>query len=204
MNSPAGKAFMILFVWASADIEEGQKWLGRISAWNPVAMNTVTAQDMTTFNAITEAMVPKHAYGTVFGLVLYELTPEILDVMAEHAALQPNNPEVILGVHEFRAEAPKPSVDTVFANRCPHFMIEVIPTATTVDQFEKNLAWAQKFYEALKNTDPSNFLPASYPPLTRAADIDLKLYYGSRYNDLKRIKQQYDPANVFKHTVVQL
>ena len=195
---------MILFVWASTDIEEGQKWLGRISAWNPVAMNTVTAQDMTAFNAVTETMVPKHAYGTIFGLLLYELTPGILDVMAEHAPLQPNNPEASLGVHEVRAKASKPSVDTVLANRCPHFMIEVIPIAATVDQYEENLAWAQKFYEALKNTDPSNFLPATYPPLTRTADIDLKLYYGNRYDDLKRIKRQYDPANVFKHTVVQL
>jgi hypothetical protein len=48
------------------------------------------------------------------------------------------------------------------------------------------------FYAALK-TDPSNFLPATYPPLTSTEDLNLKLDYGSRYEDLKKIKQQYDP-----------
>jgi hypothetical protein len=47
-----------------------------------------------------------------------------------------------------------------------------------VELFEENLAWAQKFYAALK-TDPTNFLPATYPPLTSTEDLNLKLNYGS-------------------------
>jgi hypothetical protein len=204
MNGPAGKSFIILFVWASHDIEEGQKWLARISSWNPVAMNTVTAQSFATFGEITESMVPKHAYGSMFSLGLHQLTPEVLDVMAEHAKLQPDNPEVILGIHELRAESPKPSLDNVFVHRVPHFTIEVIPMAASAEKFEENLAWGKKFITALRKTDSSNFLPSTYPPLTDTNDLDLKLNYGSRYDDLKRIKRQYDPENVFKHTVIQL
>ncbi|KAJ5128222.1 hypothetical protein N7448_001940 [Penicillium atrosanguineum] len=204
MNGPVGKSLVVLFMWASADTEEGQKWLSRISSWGPVAVNTVTVQSLADFNAITDSMVPKHTYGTMYSLCLHQLTPEVLDVIAEHAPLQPNNPEVIFTAHEVRAEALKPSLTNVFINRIPHFTIEVIPMAASAEKLEENLVWAQKFIAALKSTDPRNFVQSNYPPLTSTNDLDLKMYYGSYYNDLKKIKQQYDPDNVFKHTVIRL
>lgn len=115
MNGPAGKSFIVLSVWAPPDIEEGQKWLARISSWNLVVMGTVTAQSFAAFNVITASMVPKNAYGSIFSLGLHQLTPEVLDVMIEHATLQPDNPEVMSGIHELRAESPKPSLDNVFS-----------------------------------------------------------------------------------------
>lgn len=76
--------------------------------------------------------------------------------------------------------------------------------AASAEKFEETLAWGQKFIAALRKTDSRNFLPSTYPPLTDINDLDEKLNYGSRYDDLKRIKRQYDPENVFKHTVIQL
>ena len=158
MNGQAGKCFLVLFVWASDDTKEGQKWLSRIASWGPVAMNTVTVQSLAAFNAITDSLLPKNAYGSIYSLCLHQLTPEVLDVMAEHAPLQPNNPEVIFGVHELRAEAPRPSLSNCYVNRVPHFTTEVIPMAASAERLEENLAWAQKFIVALKSTDPGNFV----------------------------------------------
>lgn len=166
-------------------------------------MSTAAPTTMAAFSEATDALVPRRAHGTIFSLNVIDLTPQVLDVMGTHAPLQPNNPEVIFGVHELRADAPPASMGSVFVSRSPHFLIEIIPITTSAEAVDEAVAWGRQFYEALKKTAPANILPA-YLPLTRTEDVDLKAVYGSQYETLKAIKDQYDPDNTFRHALGQL
>lgn len=81
LNGPAGKALGVFFIWASSDLEERQKWLQKVLSWLPVAMSTVQPTTHKEFRTFANSMVPKHAYGTIFTINLYDLTPEVLDVI---------------------------------------------------------------------------------------------------------------------------
>lgn len=202
-NGPEGKALAAFFVWASEDLEEGQGWLSKVSSWAPVAINTVPTTTMAGFNEISASLIPKCTHGTIFAVNVHELTPGILDVISIHTALQPNQPPTLFGIHELRAEAPWSPAGSVFATRSPHFLIEIIPMTEEAEALDDVQAWGRNFYNALMKTNPGNINRAAYLPLTRSKDIDLKLTYGSRHETLQKIKQEYDPLNVFKHSLVK-
>jgi len=135
---------------------------------------------------------------------LRELTPEVVDIMSKHAPLQPNSPATLLGIHELRACAPQPSMNTVVDNRCPHFVMELLPTVQDAQLLDAALVWARELYDALMGTDPANIMMYTYLPLTEPDKVNMKGIYGEKYETLKRIKYRYDPENVFKLALVQL
>jgi hypothetical protein len=204
LNGPAGKTLSLFFMWASSDLEEGHQWLSKVSSWLPVAISTVQPTNQKDFGAFANSMIPKHTYGTIFTVNFYDLTSEVLEVIGIHAKRQPNNPELLFGIHELRSDAPrKPNVDTVFDNRVPHFLIEIIPLASTPEVLTEGITWGEAFIDALRNTDPTNIVPATYISLTPNKELNMETIYGSRHETLKRIKKQYDPQNVFNNALPQ-
>lgn len=150
-------------------------------------------------------MIPTHTYGTIFTINFYDLTPEVLDVIGTHGKKQPNNPELLFGVHELRHDAPRePNIETVFDNRCAHYLIEIIPLGSTPEILAEGIAWGQEFISALRKTDAKNIIPSTYISLTSPEEVDMKKIYGSRYEVLKGIKEQYDPQNIFNNTLTRL
>ncbi|KAJ6015947.1 hypothetical protein N7540_010538 [Penicillium herquei] len=204
MNGPMGKTLTVLFLWASSDISEGQKWLSTVSSWGPVAMATVAPTTIAAFNEVTNSMVPRKAYGTIHAPIFRCLTPKVVDVICQHGPLQPNNPEVLFGIHELRADAPMSSKGSIFNGRQPHFVVEIIPITGSLDTLDETIAWGQKFNDALLGTDAANRLSCNYIPLTPSKDLDIKGIYGSYYETLREIKAELDPDNKFKNALVQL
>ncbi|KAJ5698053.1 hypothetical protein N7462_000058 [Penicillium macrosclerotiorum] len=204
-NGPTGQALVILMIWASSDMDEGQKWLSKVSSWAPVAMNTVAPTTVAAFNEVTAGLVPQTTYGSMYTADIHELTPEVLDVIGTHAPLQPNR-EVLFGAHELRADTPSSgtaNTNTTFDTRIPHFLIEIIPMSSSQNTAGAAIEWGQRFYHALMSTDSANILASTYISLTPSERVDKNAIYGSRYETLKMIKGRYDPQNVFKHSLVQ-
>lgn len=203
-NSPVGKALTVLFVWASSDLDEGQSWLSKVSSWAPVAVNAVIPCTLMAFNEIADSLVPKKVFGSIYAFTIYSLTPEVVNVISKHAPLQPNSPDVMYGIHEFRAGTPYLETGSVFYSHCPHVIIEIIPISQTPEKVDEAVTWAQRFHLELSQTDPANIPPFCYIPLTPSTGLDMKAIYGSKYEDIQAIKKQYDPLNKFKNALVQL
>lgn len=204
MNSPEGKVFAIYMVWSSSNLEEGQKWANKVAALAPVAVNNVIPTTILDFNKLAASFTQKKTYGTIFCPGFYELTTEVVSVMGVYADNQPDYTGLAFGIHELRSEAPREFTNSVFNARDPHFLIEIVPMVSSAERFDEMLDWGQRFYDALMKTDPANIYPISYIPLTPNERLDTKIVYGDRYETLKSVKEQYDPHNVFKHTIVQL
>ncbi|KAJ5621833.1 hypothetical protein N7528_005065 [Penicillium herquei] len=204
LNGPMGKSLTVLFLWASSDIDEGQKWLSTVSSWGPVGMSTVAPTTIAAFNEVTNSLVPSKVYGTIHAIPFRSLTPEVVDVICKHAPLQPNHSEVLFGIHELRADAPMPSNGSVFNARQAHVVIQVMPITGSLETLDETIAWGQKFNDALLETDAANRLPCSYIPLTPTKDLDFKGVYGSKYETLRQIKAELDPDNKFKNALVQI
>ena len=166
-------------------------------------MSNVLPTTMTAFNEITNSMVPKQVYGTMHSASFYKLTSEVMDVICEHAPLQPNNPEIMFGIHELRAEAPKPSGSSVFNAHFPHFAYEIIPMVSSKGSMDDALEWGRRFHEALLKTDPANVCPAVYVSFIPSKEMDVKAIFGRKYEPLRLAKKQFDPHNRFNTALVQ-
>lgn len=204
MSSPEGKSLAVYLVWSSSNLEEGQKWANKVAALAPVAINNVIPTTILDFNKLAASFTQKKTYGTIFCHGFYELTPEVVSVIGVYAESQPDYTGLAFGIHELRSEAPREFTNSVFNAREPHFLVEIVPMISSAEAFNEMLDWGQRFYDALMKTDPANIYPISYIPLTPNERLDTKIVYGDRYETLKRVKEQYDPHNVFKHAVVQL
>jgi FAD/FMN-containing dehydrogenase len=89
-----------------------------------------------------------------------------------------------------------PTDDTAFVHRNAPFDLIVIAGGFREDETEKNVAWARAASEAMRPFGSGaayvNYLGADAgPDLVRAA-------YGSAYDKLVRLKDRYDPDNVFR------
>lgn len=202
-NGPEGKSLAALFVWASEDLEEGRAWLSKVCSWAPLATNTVATTVIADFAEYTAALLPKSTYGSIFAVNVNDLTSEILEIISNHTALQPSTPPILFGIHELRAEAPQSPAGSVFNTRFPHFLIEIVPMTESVETLDGVLSWGQNFHAALMKTNPENINKVAYLPLTKSQDTDFEVVYGSQFETLKKLKENYDPLNVFKHSLVQ-
>lgn len=203
LDGPEGRMFNLFLMWSSPDLEEGRKWVEKLASLAPIAVNNVAETTILGFNEMAATITEKKTYATIFCPGFYELTPEVVDVIATFTNRKPNYPGLVFGIHELRSEAPREFENSVFNARDPHFLVEILPMYSSFVAFEGLLVWGQQFYDALMKTDPSNIYPISYIPLTANERLDFKTIYGDRYETLKRAKQEYDPKNVFKHAIVQ-
>lgn len=203
MDGPGGRLFTIFVLWSSSDLEEGQKWVDRVAELAPIAVKNVAPTTILEFSEVVATLTEKKSYATIFCPGFYDLTPEVTDVIGTYAKNRPNYPGPALGIHELRAEAPREFANSVFNARDPHFLVEILALAASPEAFEELREWGQRFYDALMKTDPANVYPISYIPLNPDERLDFRLIYGRRYEILKKAKQQYDPSNAFKHSVVR-
>ncbi|CAI7608296.1 unnamed protein product [Penicillium manginii] len=203
IDGPGGRLFTIFVLWSSSDLEEGQKWVDRVAELAPIAVKNVAPTTILEFSELVATLTEKKSYATIFCPGFYDLTPEVTDVIGTYAKNRPNYPGPAFGIHELRAEAPREFANSVFNARDPHFLVEILALAASPEAFEELREWGQRFYDALMKTDPANVYPISYIPLNPDERLDFRLIYGRRYEILKKAKQQYDPSNAFKHSVVR-
>lgn len=203
VNLPMGRSLAMFFLWASSDQDECQKWLLRVCSWAPVAHNMVTPTNLAALNEVQSEMTRASIYGSMFAPSFYKLTPEVLDVICEHVSLQPDNPEVVLGFHDLRAEVPRGASNSIFETRYPHYVVEIIPMTSSKEDLPAVMAWGQRFYDALLKTDPTNMLSSNYLPLTPPEKADPKKIYGANYEIFHMLKKRYDPSNNFSTAIAR-
>lgn len=73
--------------------------------------------------------------------------------------------------------------------------------SATVENKNASMAWAEKTWARIAQTDPSNLLPGTYISLDRPASdtapVPLSRLYGSNHEELRALKKEFDSNNVF-------
>ncbi|PYH44023.1 uncharacterized protein BP01DRAFT_383828 [Aspergillus saccharolyticus JOP 1030-1] len=122
VNTTHGQALMVLFVWASSDIEAGMEWADKICTLAPTC-------------------------GRVWTINMKRLTEEILAVITNHLVKIPGHPHTLFSLHELRTGTPSAQAepDSVFTAREGHFVFEIICGAQEEQNLDAALAWGQGF-----------------------------------------------------------
>ncbi|PYI02033.1 D-lactate dehydrogenase [Aspergillus sclerotiicarbonarius CBS 121057] len=205
INTPTGKAFIVLFLWGSPDLDTGRIWLDKVSTLAPVAFNSV--QETTPPAWLDEAsrLSPKDSRGRVWTINIRQLTDEVVHVMGTYTTKMSSDPRVLFATHELRPASPSahPTPDSVFPCREGHYMFEIIGATDTPEDLDAILAWGQEFQTALARTDPGNILDAPYMSLSAPEELDTTKVFGEDYEFLAELKRTRDPRGVFDAAIPQ-
>lgn len=198
-----GKLFAVLFAWSSDDLDSGLAWLRRVASLGDVLQNGVGPKTVRAWLDESGVFVPKSAYGRDCTVSVARLTDEAVSVIGEHVAGMPTDPATLFSMHELRGKSTVARADSVFAARTPHFVLEMIATSSSPEQASEAWAWATGFRKAVEGTEAGNLLGLTYITLTPPEDADLVKVYGAYWETLVRVKNVYDPRNVFRHALPQ-
>jgi FAD/FMN-containing dehydrogenase len=124
-----------------------------------------------------------------------ELSDGALDVIVEHAQQAPSpHCEVIIAALG-GAVARVPADATAYAHRDTPFLMNVHGRWERPEEDEAGMAWARGLYAA---AEPYAAGSAYVNFLTQDETNRIQAAYGGNYERLARIKQQYDPENLFR------
>ena len=114
----------------------------------------------------------------------------------------------MFAIHDVRGTALKCDVGSVFGTRNPHFLLEILGGAMEIQNKEQALKWSTSLWQDLEHIDPGNLLPSAYISLDRPNDTPghaaLSKIFGSNDHEVLKLKEEYDPENVFDLAVPKL
>ncbi len=126
VNSPQGRAICVSFTWSSEDIEAGRTWLSKVEALVPVTMNTVTETTIPDWLNANMALVPESAHGVSYTHNFRKITSEVAAIIGDSFAEMSDDAGCMLAIHELKGPSVGPHKDSVYGNRDPHFMLEIL------------------------------------------------------------------------------
>lgn len=126
VNSPQGRAICISFTWSSEDIETGRTWLSKVEALVPVAMNGVMETTIPDWLNANTALVPESVHGVSCSHNVRKITSEVAAIIGDSLAEMSNDAGCMLTIHELKGPSATPHKNSVYGNRDPHFMLEIL------------------------------------------------------------------------------
>jgi hypothetical protein len=198
-----GKTFMLLYTWNGPNTDEAKRWLSLISGLAPVTQPDVKTESPLKFINDITAIIPGSVFGGSQTVSLTKYSPEAISIIAKHTSVMPKDPCTALQIHSIRGPSCQPPFpDSVWRSREPHAMFEILGMASSEGAYEVSRAWALNFRKDLEEMEEA--LEGTYISLTDATNLSVEKVYGTHLNELKKLKEAYDPNRVFKHAVPEL
>ena len=171
--------------------------LGSIKAFRTPAADRLGPIPYTALNQMLDASFPKLALNYWKSSFVPELTEDVMAVLVGQFARCPSPmSKLILEHFHGAAVRPKPS-DTAFPHRDAGYSVLIIAQWRDAADNERNITWAKETFALLepftRRSVYSNYM-GDDEGLTR-----VRLAYGENFVRLQKLKDRYDPDNLFRH-----
>lgn len=197
------------FVWNGEPSYESSLWLNRTaSLGTPVAdpYTTVKSQSLLDYLIAFLLMLPAVGLGSTQTASLSSISSHGVAALIDSAARVPTDVAGGIGIHMLRQQNPSfqtynvPS--SVFPNREPHVMLEIMGMGTDAVSAAHGTTWAINTRDQLLALP--EHLDKTYPPITDPEISNTTKLYGDKYPLLLALKKKFDPTNVFKYAIPKL
>ncbi len=189
-----GDTFVAMVACWAGPVEDGERALRPFHDVAPVVAEHVGPMPYPALNGAFDALVPpglQHYWKAAF---VKELTDDAIAAHAEHG---PEVPVVTSTMHIYPINGAVHRVApgaTAFGHRDASFAPVIAGMWPDPAQNEANIAWVRRYYEAVAPHSEEG----GYVNFMAADDQDrVKANYGANYDHLVKVKQTYDPENVF-------
>ncbi|KAL2071346.1 hypothetical protein VTL71DRAFT_12581 [Oculimacula yallundae] len=196
--TPLSKAPFCHVMWLHEDQEQGKREIESITKLGPFVQNTVKK---TTHLGSTDDFRNNFAMpgmiGNVGTISILSLTDEVIDVIAHHVDIMPNEIGLGFAIHSTREASEEVAQASCFPATVRHFMLEFLGCADSEEKVKMTDKWLKDFMDAIRGTNQANILPSTYINLTAPGQNTLRRAYGPNYDFLLSLKKEYDPRGVF-------
>ena len=189
-----GKEVAVLAVFYSGQIAEGQKLIAPLRRFGNMVGEHVGAMPYVQWQQAFDPLLTPGARNYWKSHNFTEIKDGMIDKMTEYAGQLPSpHCEIFLGLMSGAANQ-VPADSTAYGGRDAKFVVNVHGRWETAAEDEKGIAWARAFFKAAAPFASAgayvNFMTAEESDRIAAA-------YGPNYDRLLKVKQRYDPENIF-------
>ncbi|MDP9793154.1 FAD/FMN-containing dehydrogenase [Catenuloplanes nepalensis] len=194
---PGGPAVVYVAPAWLGDPAAGEEWMKRITGLGEPLITDLRSKPFSDVLREGEAMFAADKLHHDMAMRnVAALTPEVVATIIEAAEAR-RSPSSVIEIIQFHGAATRPPVEsTAFAQRSPHFLVELIGSWNPEDG-ASDQDWAR---EASRKLAPYA-LPGGYPNLLGPHDDEQVAHaYGPNAERLLAVKRRYDPQSVFTAT----
>jgi FAD/FMN-containing dehydrogenase len=196
-HSPDGQQLAAMLVCHCGPADEAAAALRPIKAFGAPVLDRLGPLSYTSLNEMLDASFPKLALNYWKSCFLGELSDGVISVLGEQFVRCPS-PMSKLILEHFHGVAlrPKPT-DMAFPHRDPGYSVLIIAQWSDPDDNALNIAWAKETFATLepftRDGAYSNYM-ADDEQLVGA-----KRAFGENFPRLQKLKDLYDPGNLFRN-----
>ncbi|KAH6698478.1 hypothetical protein BKA61DRAFT_530667, partial [Leptodontidium sp. MPI-SDFR-AT-0119] len=201
-NFPPGKrTFRAEVFWSSPDLNDGWRTIQHLlSISPPVLINDISETKVSDMIMKIDKMVPPNVYGGNETVSFERFDDDVLDVLEAYVANMPWDPATVLALHHLSPISPSARsepdhIGSLWAVRRGHTMLELIGSVEDRTKLEESRKWTIKLRDDLRAAGKA--LEETYLSMTYPGDRTLAQVYGTKWAELQKLKEKYDPNGVF-------
>ncbi len=192
---PSGEPALSVTACWSGPMEDGDRTLRPLRALGSVQADTTAVIPYVALQSAPDASFPRGRRHFWKSGYLRRISDGVLDAFLEHLPEMPSAFSGI-GMQQMHGVASRvPPTATAFPHRADQHDLLILSQWADPADSERNIAWTRGLFEALRphleDAVYVNNLGIEGPDRVRAA-------YGANHPRLSRVKQAYDPTNVFR------
>lgn len=201
MAQIADEPWMIIqSVWVGEDEQEGQAVLDRLRRAAPADEQTSGPIDWVRWQSAQDDLYPDGSRGFWRNVAFSQMDEDALDTIVDIASAIPGRGTGVDIHHLGGAFARVPVEATAFPNRTARFWMSIYGFWQDEAGDARHTDYAQRSRAAMRQLGEQgeyvNFRAREYTqPVT---DFTRAIYGEQRYRQLQRVKQHYDPGNLFR------
>ena len=193
----SGRKLAAMLVCHCGPADEAAAALRPIKAFSTPVLDRLGPLSYTSLNQMLDPIFPKLALNYWKSCFLSELSDDVIAVLREQFARCPSTMSRILLEHFHGVALQRRPTDTAFPHRDPGYSILIIAQWSNPRDTAQNIAWAKETSAALapfiRHGAYSNYMADD----ERLAGV--KRAYGENFPRLQRLKDLYDPGNLFRN-----
>ena len=180
----------------AGSLEEGEKAVQAVKNFGPPMIDMLGPIPYTAHQSMLDAGFPAGEQVYWKSTFLRPLSAESIAVLSEKALELPNPASFIAIEHFHGAVNRVPPHATAFGERSAAFNVAIVAIWKDASDADRSIAWARGVFDALQPFSTGavyvNYLGVGDDP-ARVQEA-----FGTNYERLAAVKQQYDPTNLFR------
>jgi FAD/FMN-containing dehydrogenase len=195
-GAPDGSGLIAAIVAAHCgSLEEGEKALAPIKEFGPPVMDAMGPIPFVALQSILDEGAGPGNLVYWKSEFLREMSPELMDIVAEKAVRMPSPKSLVLFEHLHGAYGRPAGDSTAFGQRDGEINFAIIAAWTDPAESDANISWARDLMASVEPFKTGGvylnyFGTDEDPDRVRAA-------HGKNYDRLLQVKRKYDPNNMF-------
>ena len=181
----------------SGDIEEGEKVVQPLRQFGTPLLDSIGPTSFVEHQAIFDQGVPAGRHYYEKSEYLSDLSPDLVSVLVEHAVTV-TSPYAFIGLFQLGGAIGRiGEQDTAYTHRDASYSLIISAAWDNAHETDQHIEWARTFWKAAKPFSTGgayiNFMSAD-----DGQDRVIAAYGPDKYQRLVRLKNTYDPNNLFR------